>query len=126
MVFDCLGAGCSKCCIETYMPLSLATIARLRELGYKVNEFVVQRGGERRLRNREGKCFFLTDKGCKVYEDRPMGCRFYPLVFDLDRDVVVDPECAHGDQFEVDPDEAEKLIAFIRKLKREKKRKIPR
>ena len=126
MVFDCLKARCSKCCIETFMPLSLADIARLRELGYKVNEFVVIRGGERRLRNRDGKCFFLTDEGCKVYNDRPTGCRFYPLVFDLDGEVVVDPECAHGDRFTVDPEEAERLVEFIRKLKREKKRKIPR
>jgi len=108
------------------MPLSLADIARLKELGYKVNEFVVQRGGERRLRNREGKCFFLTDKGCKVYDDRPTGCRFYPLVFDEEGEPLVDPECALSAQFEVDPDEAAQLITFIRKLKREKKRKIPR
>ncbi len=126
MVFDCLKAGCSKCCIQTYMPLSLADIARLKAFGYKVNEFIVQRGGERRLRNREGKCFFLAEGKCKVYEDRPTGCRFYPLVFDLDGEVVVDPECAHGAEFTVDPEEGEKLIAFIRKLKREKKRKLPK
>jgi Fe-S-cluster containining protein len=104
----------------------LVDISRLRALGYEVNEFVVQRGGERRLRNKEGKCFFLTNGKCTVYEDRPTGCRFYPLVFDQDNEVVVDPECAHAGQFTVDPDEAEKLAEFIRKLKREKKRKIPR
>ena len=125
MVFDCLKARCSRCCIETFMPLSLADIARLRELGYKVNEFVVLRGGERRLRNRGGKCFFLTDEGCKVYDDRPTGCRSYPLVFDEEGEVIVDPECVHSSQFEVDDEAAERLVTFIRKLKREKKRKIP-
>ena len=107
------------------MPLSLADIARLRGLGYDVNEFVVLRGGERRLRNRDGKCFFLTGEGCKVYEDRPTGCKFYPLVFDEEGDAIVDPECAHSAQFTVDDDEAERLVAFLRQLKREKKRKIP-
>ncbi len=108
------------------MPLSLGDIRRLKELGFKVNDFVVQRGGMRRLRNRDGKCFFLDEGRCKVYEDRPTGCRFYPLIIDEDGEVIVDPECSHSSMFSVDPDEAERLLGFLKKLRRERKREMPR
>ncbi len=108
------------------MPLSLADIRRLQALGFKVKDFVVERGGERRLKNRDGRCFFLTDEGCSVYEDRPTGCRYYPLVLDDDDEVMVDPECSHSSMFSVDDVEAKELVAFIQKLKREKKRKMPK
>ncbi len=125
-MFNCLSAGCSNCCIQTFMPLSLADIRRLQALGFKVKDFVVERGGERRLKNRDGRCFFLTDEGCSVYEDRPTGCRYYPLVLDDDDEVMVDPECSHSSMFSVGEVEAEELVAFIQKLKREKKRKMPK
>lgn len=28
-----------------------------------------------------GKCRFVSDKGCSIYEDRPLACRYYPLGF---------------------------------------------
>jgi len=27
----------------------------------------------------EGKCPFVTDEGCSIYEDRPSNCRYYPV-----------------------------------------------
>ena len=35
----------------------------------------------------EGKCFFLKDNQCTIYELRPLICRFYPfeLKFDLNK-----------------------------------------
>ena len=108
------------------MPLSLADIRRLKELGFKVKDFVVKRGGMRRLKNRDGKCFFLEGGRCKVYEDRPTGCRFYPLIIDETGEVIVDPECSHSGMFEVDEAEAERLLEFLKKLRRERKREMPR
>ncbi len=29
--------------------------------------------------NADKKCIFLTDEGCKVYDDRPANCRYYPV-----------------------------------------------
>jgi Fe-S-cluster containining protein len=39
-------------------------------------------------KNNEGKCFFLKDNQCCIYEYRPLICRFYPfeLKFDPDKD----------------------------------------
>ncbi len=106
------------------MPLSLADIRRLQALGFNVKDFVVDRGGERRLKNRDGRCFFLTDEGCSVYEDRPTGCRFYPMVLGDDGEVIVDPDCSHSGMFTVGEVEASELVEFIQKLKKEKKRKL--
>jgi uncharacterized protein len=35
--------------------------------------------------NEEGNCPFLSDDGCRVYNDRPSACRTYPLERALDR-----------------------------------------
>jgi uncharacterized protein len=42
-------------------------------------------------KNSEGKCFFLKDNQCSIYESRPLICRFYPfeLNFDQDKDLHV-------------------------------------
>ncbi len=39
----------------------------------------------------EGKCFFLKNNRCIIYEHRPLICRFYPfeLHFDADKDTHV-------------------------------------
>ena len=38
-------------------------------------------------KNKKGKCFFLKENQCCIYEFRPIICRFYPfeLKFDLDQ-----------------------------------------
>ena len=36
-----------------------------------------------------GKCIFLRDKACSIYEFRPLICRFYPFRLDLKKDVYV-------------------------------------
>ncbi len=102
------------------MPLSRSDIARLKGLGYEVRAFTVKGEGEMRLSNVDGRCYFLGEVGCTVYEDRPTGCRFYPLVLDNGR-VVVDPDCRHGEMFKVGPGEAERLKSFLRLLRRERR-----
>jgi len=31
------------------------------------------------MKKKDGKCFFLRDKECSIYEKRPLICRFYPF-----------------------------------------------
>ena len=81
----CLEVGCSKCCYETEMPLSEKDIKRIEKLGYRRDEFSVVVDGVRVLKNVDGKCFFLKDDRCSIYEHRPLGCRFYPVIYDVDR-----------------------------------------
>jgi Fe-S-cluster containining protein len=37
-------------------------------------------------KNNEGKCFFLKDNQCGIYELRPLICRFYPFELKFDPD----------------------------------------
>jgi len=35
-------------------------------------------------KNRKGKCFFLKENQCRIYEFRPIICRFYPFELKFD------------------------------------------
>jgi Fe-S-cluster containining protein len=106
------------------MPLSLDDVRRLQALGFRVKDFSIRVHGERRLRNVEGRCFFLGESGCRVYDSRPAGCRFYPLVVDGSGRVRVDEGCRYRDRFTVDPVDAERLRGLMRRLRRERRREL--
>ncbi|RLG78751.1 MAG: hypothetical protein DRO13_06790 [Thermoprotei archaeon] len=58
--------------------------------------FVDYSTGIPRLKNIDGHCIFLdpSTNMCTIYEHRPLGCRLYPLVYDVDRDEVsLDTTC---------------------------------
>jgi len=75
------------------MPLTADDILRIEALGYRREEFSVFDGSIVRLRNVNGKCFFLDENNrCRIYEHRPEGCRIYPAIYD-GRNVVVDRVC---------------------------------
>jgi len=113
----CMVHKCVECCIETRMPLTRSDIERIKKHGYRVRAFVVKRGGERRLKNVNGRCVFLGESGCTLYSYRPEGCRLYPFVFDEDagRGVIHD-FCPYGHEFKVSEDDLEKLYALVKKL----------
>ena len=77
--------GCHLCCLETEMILTESDVRRLEALGYRREDFSEFRDGFVRLKNVDGRCYFLRNGRCQVYEHRPQGCRAYPVVFDLDR-----------------------------------------
>jgi len=87
---------CGKCCYDTEMILLPQDIMELEQLGFPREYFVVIDNGLPRLRNIDGHCVFLdpsTNK-CIVYRHRPLGCRLYPLVYDVDKnEVIVDKLC---------------------------------
>ena len=91
----CSDFQCALCCKNTEMILSHKDIERLVEAGYSKNEFCyVDQEGFHRLRNVDGNCFFLKENKCLVYQLRPQGCRFYPIIFDLDSNkTILDSEC---------------------------------
>lgn len=100
MDFICNHDGsCDKvklCCIETEMILSKEDIKRIKELGYQEADFVEYKDGFYQLKNIDGHCVFYDPKStlCKIYNERPQGCRFYPIIYDLDRKTcVVDKYC---------------------------------
>jgi Fe-S-cluster containining protein len=81
------------------MTLTEADERRLEAAGF--SRFVREtEAGEPRLRNRDGRCVFLSEGDCRAYAARPEGCRLYPLVLDLDQDrVVLHDFCPHRDEF---------------------------
>jgi Fe-S-cluster containining protein len=38
------------------------------------------------MKKNQGKCLFLTEKKCSIYESRPLICRFYPFMLETKND----------------------------------------
>ena len=93
--------NCYECCLETEMPLSEKDITRIADLGYKIEDFLEEQDGFMVLRNIDNHCFFLKNGKCTIYNNRPEGCRYYPLIYDLETDeFVIDDLCIHADDFD--------------------------
>jgi hypothetical protein len=78
------------------MLLSTEDIGRLERKGYVRAVFVrFDRSGYAKLRNRQGHCVFydFEKRRCKVYGDRPLGCRLYPVIYDEAEGIVIDSVC---------------------------------
>jgi len=91
---------CGKCCLETEMILSQEDIQRIiKEFkgDLKQGDFCyIGRDGYMQLRNKEHHCYFYdeTTKKCNIYENRPQGCKFYPLIYDLkENECTFDGDC---------------------------------
>jgi len=86
---------CGKCCTQTSMQLSSEDIKRLESLGYRSKDFTTTRKRFRSLKNVNGVCYFFDTKSnsCKVYANRPEGCRYYPVIYCLDEEKpIIDEE----------------------------------
>jgi hypothetical protein len=120
----CLRHRCVACCLQTEMPLTEDDVKRIEKLGFKRTEFIFEAGEETRLRNVNRTCFFLKDERCSVYEERPEGCRIYPLIYDLDtHKFVYDTVCSYSTEFKVTREEKDRLKRLIKKLDREAKKR---
>jgi Fe-S-cluster containining protein len=78
------------------MLLSAEDIERLESNGYRKEFFArFDKAGYAKLRNRQGHCVFydVEKRRCKVYADRPLGCRLYPVIYDEAKGIVVDSIC---------------------------------
>ncbi|HIH87860.1 TPA: YkgJ family cysteine cluster protein, partial [Candidatus Bathyarchaeota archaeon] len=91
---------------------------------YKRADFTVEAEEETRLKNRGKNCFFLEGGKCGIYENRPEGCRIYPLVYDVDaHKFVYDPVCPHSAEFKATREDKDRLKRLIRRLEREAAKK---
>ena len=95
----CTDSSGAICCKDTKMILSSADVQRIIGCGYKKEDFCfLDEEGFTRLHNIEGNCFFLRENKCIIYSSRPQGCKFYPIIFDLDNNkAIVDSECPLAD-----------------------------
>ncbi len=97
------------------MPLTEEDIRRIESLGYRREEFSISNGIVR-LRNVNGKCYFLDDGNrCRIYEHRPEGCRLYPAVFDGEK-VVVDRVCPKWREVVVGESAKRRLMKLIERI----------
>ncbi len=86
--------SCRHCCTNTEMILLREDVERIEKAGFRRDSFAELRNGFLRLKNREDYCVFLGENGrCTIYDYRPLGCRVYPLIYDMSRGVVFDQEC---------------------------------
>ena len=127
----CSYRSCHVCCIGTEMYLTHNDITRIKSLGYKERFFSFQNEeGFLQLKNKDGKCVFLDEHGCSIYEYRPRGCSFYPLIFNLDLNKgVIDTDCPHASEFKANTQDnvlAKHLRELIVTLLRERETRLKR
>lgn len=120
----CRENNCHYCCIETEMLLTNKDIRNIgKATGIKADKYVrITKEGHKMLQNRmrgsKLQCFFLNNEGlCEIYETRPEGCQFYPIIWDLEKHIAIrDNICPYLDNFEIDVQISKKLKFFILKL----------
>ena len=112
---------CGKCCLETEMILSkqdLNIILNNTPNTLKKDDIVFKNSdGFFQLKNFMRHCVFfnISSKECKIYELRPQGCKFYPLIYDHDnKSCVMDTDCPKTHLFYQNHEE---LVQSCKKLK---------
>ncbi|MHB8566742.1 MAG: YkgJ family cysteine cluster protein [Nitrososphaerales archaeon] len=97
----CKSHRCVSCCYDTEMPLLDEDVKRIIGLGFKEQYFAARSKGFKVLKNSsEGRCVFHDGKQCTIYENRPAGCKLYPIIFDEDLSLPVRDElCPYRNEF---------------------------
>ena len=92
--------SCGECCIRTEMILSqqdIKVIIQNYPKKLKKKDFIFKnQTGFFQLKNSANHCLFLNyiTKKCTIYEYRPQGCRFYPLIYDFMKyKCIFDKDC---------------------------------
>jgi uncharacterized protein len=117
----CLKNNCIQCCLDTMMILCQDDVKRIKNLGFNQDFFVLQKDGWLMLKNHDGRCVFHNGKRCTIYDNRPIGCRLYPVIFDKDENcAVLDNDCPYGNCFEITEAIVNKLHDVVRKVESEK------
>lgn len=98
--------NCGKCCLETEMILSQKDVELIKNSytnNLRKQDFVFKNENEQfQLKNIEGHCIFLNyfSKTCNIYKYRPQGCRFYPLIYDInEKRCKLDGDCPRNNLF---------------------------
>ena len=101
-------------------------VNRILGLGFKQNAFVNFLDGFKVLKNSsEGRCVFHDGKRCTIYENRPVGCKLYPVIFDEDLNLPVkDKLCPFQDEFDLSSGARNELWAVYMKLNDERQAPI--
>jgi len=103
------------------MFLSNEDIERIKGLGFATKFFITKRGGWLQLKNYSERCVFNNGVGCTIYENRPEGCKLYPIIYDKDKNcVVLDEDCPHRDKFEISKTSIQQVSDLVSRLECER------
>ena len=98
--------NCGKCCLDTEMILSKLDIELIKNSypnNIRKQDFAFKNKNEQfQLKNIEGHCVFFDDysENCHIYKYRPQGCRFYPLIYDInEKKCKLDEDCPRNNLF---------------------------
>jgi len=78
------------------MELASSDIQRLKRRGFRRGSFAIEcEDGWTKLRNVDGRCYFYdtSKKRCRIYRDRPTGCRIYPVIYLEEKGFRIDELC---------------------------------
>jgi len=104
------------------MLLSNNDIQRIENIGYNRNFFVKTKKGMLKLKNKDGHCVFHNGKICLIYENRPEGCKLYPLIFNKEqKSAIVDEECPYQDNFRYNKKSVNQLYNLVTQIINERK-----
>ncbi|MBD3406232.1 MAG: YkgJ family cysteine cluster protein [Candidatus Lokiarchaeota archaeon] len=88
------------CCTDTEMTLTKKDAKRIDALGYNREDYLIRMDdGFCQIRNIEGRCYFYNPDQltCRIYSHRPEGCKYYPIVYNVEKGkCVVDYDCPSG------------------------------
>ena len=96
---------CGVCCRNTEMELSMGDISEIEKqnpFNWTRDEFCEIQNEYYTLKNSDGHCIFLNPNKnlCNIYDYRPQGCRFYPMLYDpSNNQCLLDDECPHRHKF---------------------------
>jgi uncharacterized protein len=90
-------------------------IQRITSLGYEERYFAANSQGFKVLKNsREGRCVFHDGTQCTIYENRPRGCKLYPIIFSEDSmSAVKDHLCPYKEEFKVSAKATRELSSYV-------------
>ncbi|KYK28878.1 hypothetical protein AYK20_06485 [Thermoplasmatales archaeon SG8-52-1] len=103
------------------MILSNNDIEKIQNIGYNKNFFVKRSDGWKKLKNKNGKCVFHNGKICMIYDQRPEGCKLYPLIFNIElKSAIIDSFCPYKNDFSFNLEDSKKLYDVIKQIIYEK------
>ena len=103
------------------MMITITDVQTIQNLGYATSFFVQEQDGWLCLKNHKGRCVFLDDTKCIIYEHKPKGCMLYPIVFDKDKiQAIYDKECPQKKSFPMTKSKVRKLVSLVSTLEHER------
>jgi len=104
------------------MLLSDNDILKIEDTGYNRKYFTKSKKGWLKLKNKDGKCVFHNGKICVIYDNRPEGCKLYPLIFNKEnKSAIIDEECPYQDEFRFNKKNVNQLYRLVTQIINERK-----